>query len=482
MFAHRLRLLSLIFACGDAVVAVVAFLGAYSVRSFLLPQLAPHFSFLPALPLYPFSRYLPVLVGILAAWLVSGYLLGVYRPRELRERRQAVGDPSWQVIAGTLLLAAGLFFVKGFYVSRLLLVGFVVLDWVLLVGVRLVFIEWGPRLREKLGGGTFILVVGTGPHAQELATLIRASRGSGLRLVGFVETSEGNTAAAAATLNPAPVWPVADVPRILRQQVVDELLFTVSKEELERMEELLLLCEEEGVRTRVHLRIFPHLSSRVYVENLRHLPLLTFSTLPENELHLLVKRLGDVVGAAGLLVVLSPFLVLLGVLVKLTSPGPMLYRQQRCGLGGRRFTLYKFRSMVADADERRAELAALNQADGPVFKMMDDPRCTRLGRWMRKFSLDELPQLWNVLKGEMSFVGPRPPLPEEVEEYERWQRRRLRMRPGLTCLWALEGRSRLSFARWMELDLDYIDTWSLWLDLKIFLKTIPRVLAGRGAA
>jgi lipopolysaccharide/colanic/teichoic acid biosynthesis glycosyltransferase len=138
--------------------------------------------------------------------------------------------------------------------------------------------------------------------------------------------------------------------------------------------------------------------------------------------------------------------------------------------------------MVADADERREELRALNEADGPVFKIMNDPRCTPLGRWMRKFSLDELPQLWNVLKGDMSFVGPRPPLPEEVEKYERWQRRRLRMRPGLTCLWALEGRSQLSFARWMQLDLLYIDTWSLWLDLKIFLLTIPRVVTGRGAA
>jgi len=160
----------------------------------------------------------------------------------------------------------------------------------------------------------------------------------------------------------------------------------------------------------------------------------------------------------------------------------VLYSQTRCGLGGRQFRVYKFRSMRADADSLRAELRALNEVDGPVFKMKNDPRCTNIGRLMRKFSLDELPQLFNILTGDMSFVGPRPPLPEEVEKYEPWQRRRLRMKPGLTCLWALEGRSGLDFRRWMELDLEYIDRWSPALDWKILVKTIPVVLSGKGAS
>lgn len=490
MFTRRLRVLSLLFAFGDATVALLAFLGAYGLRDVVLPLLAPSFPFLPPLGLYSFSRYLPVLVGIVAIWLLAGYLLGLYDPRELRERQQAVWDPTKQVLLGTLLLTTGLFFFKGFYVSRLLLIGFVLLDWMLQVALRLAFLEWGPRWRERFGGEYFILLVGTGPRAQEMADLIQDSRNAGLRLLGFVETGRGDARAASRAAagdrrtgqEPAPTWALPEVPRLLEQHVVDEVLFAVSKEELDQLEDLLLLCEEEGVRTRVQLQIFPHLNSQLYLEHLRHVPLLTFSTTPENELHLLIKRVADVVAAAVLLVLLSPLLLLLAVLIKLTSAGPVLYRQQRCGLGGRRFTLYKFRSMVADADLHREELEALNEADGPVFKIWNDPRCTRIGRWMRRFSLDELPQLWNVLKGDMSFVGPRPPLPQEVEKYERWQRRRLRMRPGLTCLWALEGRSQLSFARWMKLDLDYIDTWSLWLDLKIFLKTIPRVLLGRGAA
>jgi lipopolysaccharide/colanic/teichoic acid biosynthesis glycosyltransferase len=175
------------------------------------------------------------------------------------------------------------------------------------------------------------------------------------------------------------------------------------------------------------------------------------------------------------------FLVL-AVLIKLTSAGPVLYRQRRCGLGGRKFTLLKFRSMVENADELRPQLQALNEVDGPVFKMKVDPRCTPLGRWLRKLSIDELPQLWNIVRGDMSFVGPRPPIPAEVAKYESWQRRRLRMRPGLTCLWALEGRNRINFEHWMQLDLLYLDNWSLWLDLKIFLRTIPLVLLGHGAS
>ncbi|MFQ5663236.1 MAG: sugar transferase [Terriglobia bacterium] len=326
-----------------------------------------------------------------------------------------------------------------------------------------------------------ILVVGTGPAAQELAGLIQESKAAGLHLVGFVNPG-GTGPAANLSRFDHPVWRVDDVPGLLKEQVVDEVFSAVSKEELADLEDLLLLFKEAGVQTRLQLKIFPHLLSRVYVERFRTVPLLTFTTTPENELHLAFKRLLDVVGAAVLLVLLAPLFSLIALLIKLTSPGPVFYFQTRCGLGGRRFTLYKFRSMVADADERRNELAEFNEADGPVFKMANDPRCTPVGRWLRRLSLDELPQLWNLFKGDMSFVGPRPPLPEEVEKYQRWQRRRLRMRPGLTCLWALEGRSRISFHRWIRLDLAYIDNWSFWLDLKIVFKTIPLVLSGRGSA
>jgi lipopolysaccharide/colanic/teichoic acid biosynthesis glycosyltransferase len=196
---------------------------------------------------------------------------------------------------------------------------------------------------------------------------------------------------------------------------------------------------------------------------------------------LAVKRTLDVALSALGLMVLSPFLALLALGVKLTSRGPAFFTQERCGEGGRRFRIAKFRTMRHDAHQLRPALEPLNEMDGPVFKMRNDPRCTRFGQWLRRYSLDELPQLWNVLRGEMSLVGPRPPLPEEVERYEPWQLRRLDARPGLTCLWALEGRNHLSFRRWVELDLEYIDRWSLWLDLGILFRTLAMVHRGQGA-
>jgi lipopolysaccharide/colanic/teichoic acid biosynthesis glycosyltransferase len=179
--------------------------------------------------------------------------------------------------------------------------------------------------------------------------------------------------------------------------------------------------------------------------------------------------------------VLSPVFLISALLVKTTSRGPVFFTQTRTGLNGRTFTLYKFRSMYRDAEGRRAALASRNEMSGPVFKIKDDPRITPVGKWMRRFSMDELPQFWNVLTGDMSLVGPRPPIPEEVKKYERWQRRRLSMKPGITCLWQVSGRNAIDFDDWMRLDLAYIDTWSLRLDVQILLRTVPVVLTARGA-
>jgi lipopolysaccharide/colanic/teichoic acid biosynthesis glycosyltransferase len=190
----------------------------------------------------------------------------------------------------------------------------------------------------------------------------------------------------------------------------------------------------------------------------------------------------DVALSAVMLLIALPVLVTVAIAIRLGEGGAVLFRQRRCGLNGRVFTLYKFRTMIEGAEERLEEVAHLNEMNGPVFKSSRDPRITWLGRWLRRFSLDELPQLWNVLKGDMSLVGPRPPIPEEVARYERWQRRRLAMKPGLTCLWQIRGRNEIDFEEWMKLDLEYIDNWSPWLDLKILARTLPVVLTGRGAS
>jgi exopolysaccharide biosynthesis polyprenyl glycosylphosphotransferase len=221
--------------------------------------------------------------------------------------------------------------------------------------------------------------------------------------------------------------------------------------------------------------------SRTFVGEFEGTPMLTLESTPSDPIPLALKRALDVAGALVGLVLLSPVFLAAALAVRLSSPGPVLYRQDRVGLNGRVFKILKFRSMYADADRRLAELRAHNEMDGPVFKMANDPRMTPVGRWLRRYSLDELPQLWNVLVGEMSLVGPRPPIPDEVQAYERWQRRRLSMKSGITCLWQVEGRNDIDFETWMKLDMEYIDNWSLALDMKILLKTIPVVLLARGA-
>jgi exopolysaccharide biosynthesis polyprenyl glycosylphosphotransferase len=219
----------------------------------------------------------------------------------------------------------------------------------------------------------------------------------------------------------------------------------------------------------------------MYPSDLDGTPMLTVSATPRQPVALLLKRAIDLVASVAAIAVLAPVFLIAGILVKTTSRGPIFFRQTRVGLNGRKFTLFKFRSMYEDAEGQRAALQDRNEMSGPVFKIKDDPRITPVGKWMRRFSIDELPQFWNVLAGHMSLVGPRPPIPDEVKKYERWQRRRLSMKPGITCLWQVSGRNGVDFEDWMRLDLAYIDTWSLRLDVQILLRTVPVVIIARGA-
>ena len=211
-------------------------------------------------------------------------------------------------------------------------------------------------------------------------------------------------------------------------------------------------------------------------------PALSFAPVHHSRLKLAGKRLIDIVGASAALIALAPVMAVAAALIRATSPGPAIFRQPRCGLYGRQFSMYKLRTMVVDAEARKQELADHNECDGPVFKMRKDPRVTPVGRWLRRWSLDELPQFWNVLLGDMSLVGPRPPVPTEVALYQTFERRRLSMRPGITCIWQVNGRSEIGFADWVKLDVEYIENWSFALDFQILLKTVPAVLGQSGAS
>ncbi len=251
----------------------------------------------------------------------------------------------------------------------------------------------------------------------------------------------------------------------------------------ERVESVIKVCELEGVETWLIADFFGTQISRADLDDLAGHPLLIFRTAPATSWQMLLKQLIDFTGAALLLILLAPIIALIALLVRLTSPGPALFRQQRSGLNGSPFTLYKFRTMVTNAEQLKHELAAMNEMSGPVFKVTNDPRVTKLGKLLRKYSLDELPQLYNVVRGEMSLVGPRPLPVDEVKRFnDLAHRRRLSVKPGLTCLWQVKGRNQISdFKDWVRLDLEYIDNWSFWLDLKILLMTVPVVFRGTGA-
>jgi exopolysaccharide biosynthesis polyprenyl glycosylphosphotransferase len=272
-----------------------------------------------------------------------------------------------------------------------------------------------------------------------------------------------------------------DFDRLLQVEVLDEVVFAVPTERLTLVQDAARLCQEQGITVRIFVDILHGGLARLEASAADGLPMLAYSTVPTNELALAAKRVFDVVVSASVLLLLAPVLLGIAVAIRRESPGPIFFRQRRVGLNGREFDLFKFRSMHLDAEAQLAGLKALNEASGPVFKMRNDPRVTRIGRFIRRTSFDEFPQFWNVLRGEMSVVGPRPPIPDEVRQYQRWQRRRLSVRPGITCTWQISGRSDISFERWMKLDLEYIDNWSLLGDLQIFAKTIPAVLSARGA-
>jgi exopolysaccharide biosynthesis polyprenyl glycosylphosphotransferase len=276
---------------------------------------------------------------------------------------------------------------------------------------------------------------------------------------------------------------ISELEAVIDEEPVDEVFIALPRGQYSALvENIVHLCEEQGILVRMSTEMFNLKVAKWQVDLLDGIPMVTIRSGPPDGWQLVAKRWIDLCGSAMLLLVLAPILLIVAALIKLDSPGPVVFRQERVGLYKRRFHLIKFRTMVNGADRQQQALEHLNEAAGPVFKIKDDPRITRVGKFLRRFSIDELPQLLNVLKGEMSLVGPRPLPVRDVERIAvQWHKRRLSMKPGLTCLWQVNGRSNVSFDHWVHMDLEYIDKWSLGLDLKLLLKTIPAVLKGAGA-
>ena len=472
MLARHQKKVKVLFGLSDILIIALAFEAAYQTRRYLPLE---NLFFLTA----PVKA---LLLGYSAAvWLALGFWFQVYERLDSAQPRVVLRETFRQCFIGTAAVVLFEFALR-LDLSRMFLGMFAVYSWLLLCLFRVQAGHLVGIIRREFGQAHYVMVVGTGQSAVKLGEQLQQAAKYGIRLRGFWDESDPPAKRHIQLGDEEyPVYPLSDLSEMLHRVVIDEVIFAVSSQRLAELEDIFLMCDEEGIRTRVVVDFFPHVNSDVYLDRLGPAPLLTFSAAPHDEIRLLVKRAIDFVLALAAIILLAPFMLLIAALIRLTSPGPAIFRQVRCGLNGRKFVFYKFRSMVANAEEIKTNLEELNEATSPVFKIKNDPRVTSIGKFLRKTSIDELPQLFNVLKGDMSLVGPRPPLPSEVEKYKWWQRRRLSMKPGLTCIWQVSGRSKLDFDTWMKMDLEYIDNWSLGLDFKILLKTIPAVLSGKGA-
>lgn len=470
MYSRHNKKVKLVFALIDLLLICAAFFAAYLTRIRL------HYTTVFYHDFYFEARVGATLLVIsLLCWLSIGYWFNIHDKLETVRSWAILRETARQCALSAICLVLAEYMLR-LDLSRFFVLIFAIYAWILLTLFRFNAARLTGAFRRRFGMQHFVMIVGSGENARELGLELEQLAPHGIHLKGFLDEEAGQVWLSRGYEQ----YPLSDLPDLLRQQVIDEIIFAVDSTRLSKLGEVFLLCDEEGVRTRVVVDFFPHVNSEISLDRLGTKPLLTFSAAPHDEIRLLLKRVTDVGLAAVALVFVSPFMLLIALVIRLTSPGPAIFRQERCGLNGRRFTLYKFRSMCDNAEELKDSLSHLN-SKSTAFKIPNDPRLTAIGRFLRKFSIDEWPQLWNVLKGDMSLVGPRPPVPQEVAQYQPWQRRRLRMRPGLTCLWTLAGRDRLDFESWMKLDMEYIDGWSLELDWKIILRTIPQVLSGSGA-
>jgi exopolysaccharide biosynthesis polyprenyl glycosylphosphotransferase len=390
--------------------------------------------------------------------------------RPITSRRAAI---FWPLLKASFIVAIGLvlivfIFKKSNVAPRGVMVLFGLISFILVWAKEEIM---AIALRSRLAKAQYhrrIILAGIPAETAKLRREVNTHAGESIEVV------------AEFNLSSAPVQQLID---LIHEHSVSGVFVTARHAQLDRVESVLQLCEVEGIEAWLVADFFATQIARASFDEMFGRPLLVFRTTPETSWQIITKLLLDFFGALALIVATSPLMLGIAVLVKLTSPGPILFRQQRSGLNGAPFEILKFRTMSTNAEQLKHELAAMNEMSGPVFKVTNDPRITRFGKWLRKYSLDELPQLFNVLRGDMSLVGPRPLPVDEVRRFsDLAHRRRLSVKPGLTCLWQIKGRNQISdFKEWVRLDLEYIDNWSIWLDLKILLLTPPVVLRGTGA-
>jgi exopolysaccharide biosynthesis polyprenyl glycosylphosphotransferase len=470
-----------LLACADALLILAGFSIAYWMRYNLswpppFNRIVQEVLTVNYVPFDSFLRYALLLTIVLLSLFA---MKGFYRI----PRNAGLLDYTGTLISGTttgIALVVLLTIIQRPLYSRLLyafawgaIIVLLCASRAVLVGLR----RW--RWTRGIGRERVLVVGGTGLGRQVMDSIV-AQTYLGYSLVGYLE-DRNPPANERRDGHFRYLGVVQNLEAITRSQPIDQVIIALPFWEHHRLPEIVTVCRAAGIEFRVVPDLFELSFDRVNVANLSGIPLIGLKELSLKGGNLLLKRAIDLALIIVAAPVLLPLAGLVALAVKCDSPGPAIFKQRRIGKGGRPFTTYKFRTMVQDAEARKAELSQLNEADGPVFKIRNDPRMTRIGRFLRRASLDEIPQFWNVLRGEMSLVGPRPQLPEEVALYEGWHRRRLEVKPGLTGLWQVLGRSDTSFDEMVRLDIYYAENWSPGMDLRIVIETIPAVLSGKGA-
>jgi exopolysaccharide biosynthesis polyprenyl glycosylphosphotransferase len=424
-----------------------------------------------------------VVVSVLLFWHVVFSMFGFYESKRMTSPLMLAFDAA----KATTLSAIGLAFMGKLFEIKMLTPSFGLVFWLLssaTIMLARILVRYCLRTIRTHGRNLRnVLILGTNSRAIEFARKIESKPELGYRVLGFVDDEWEGAEGFLDSGYPLSCT-LSSLTEFLRHNVVDEVaIYLPLRSYYEQASQVAALCEQHGIIVRFTSEIFNLKFSRSRAVDIDGIAHITSHSGSSDIAALMVKRALDVIVSTILLFLLAPLMVAVAVLIKLDSAGPVFFRQQRIGLNKRRFRIFKFRTMVVNAEKMMVELQAMNEVSGPVFKMKSDPRCTRIGTFLRRTSIDELPQLFNVVIGNMSLVGPRPLPVRDYEGFsEDWQRRRFSIRPGITCLWQVRGRSDIPFDKWMELDLQYMDEWSLWLDLKILARTVPAVLKGSGAA
>jgi len=424
-----------------------------------------------------------IFIGFFVLWHTIFSMFGLYHSRRLATRKNDIIDPFKATCLGSLTILVAGVALSVEVVTPVFLAVFWCTSSVITICSRIALSQILKRIRLSGRNLRHLLIVGTNPRAVSFARRIEAKPEVGYRLLGFADDRWPGI----GDLNKTGCRLVAaldELPAFFRNQVVDEVVVGLPMGSFyQQGSRIVALCEEQGIIVRFLSSIFNPKLARFSTEYMEDDSVITLYTGAMAGGPVIAKRALDFSLSLILLIILVPLFVIVALLIKITSPGSVFFIQERVGLNKRRFCLYKFRTMVPGAEQNISKLVHLNEVSGPVFKIKNDPRLTPIGKFLRKTSIDELPQLINVLTGQMSLVGPRPLPVRDYEGFDQdWIRRRFSVRPGITCLWQIAGRSSIPFNKWMELDMEYIDQWSLSLDLKILAKTIPAVLRGTGAA